>query len=280
MPCDLAAKDPAFTTPKLNCAPAVGRGTVYVVIRKTGSSEGVLVGLDALTLKPKYKTKLLDPKTGNNMYVDEDGTSCPMIAPDGDVYFGALESPFGHHGYRGWLLHFSGNLLTQKTPGAFGWDDTPSIVPARIVPSYKGESTYLILCKYNKYVQGGGEGNNMIALLDPSQGALEASSGVFTMKEVMTVLGPTPDQDFIADHPNAVREWCVNTAAVDVTGKCAILNCEDGHCYRWNFATGDLADGIQLTDGLGQAYTSTVIGAKGEVFAISNAKIFAIGKNP
>jgi hypothetical protein len=273
-----ATNDPAFDTPKLNCAPAVGRGTLYVPVRKAGSSEGVLIGVDALTLRPKFKTKLLDPKTGDNMFVDEDGTSCPTIAPDGDVYFGALESPFGHHGYRGWLLHFSGNLMVQKTPGAFGWDDTPSIVPSRIVPAYTGASTYLILCKYNKYVQGGGDGDNKIALLDPLSGQLETSSGVHVMAEVLTVLGPTPDQNYIADHPNAVREWCVNTAAIDVPGKCAILNSEDGHVYRWNFSTGDLADGLKLTDGLGQAYTSTLIGPKGEVFAIGNATLFAIGK--
>jgi len=275
-----ASKDPAFNTPKLQAAPAVARGTIYLPIRKEGSSEGVLVGIDAVTLKPKYKTKLLDPKTGNNLYVDNDGTSCPVVAPDGDVYFGALESPFGHHGYRGWLLHFSGNLLKQKTPGAFGWDDTPSIVPARLVSKYTGPSTYLLLTKYNKYVQGGGDGDNQIAILDPASGALEASSGVHVMKEVMTVLGPTPDQDFIADHPKAVREWCVNTAAVDTATGHAILNCEDGFVYKWNLATGDLADSIQITDGLGQAYTSTAIGPKGQVFAIGNAKLFAIGKNP
>ena len=36
------------------------------------------------------------------------------------------------------------------------------------------------------------------------------------MREVLTVIGCTPDPDFFgAAYPNAVREWCINTAVVD-----------------------------------------------------------------
>lgn len=34
-----------------------------------------------------------------------------------------------------------------------------------------------------------------------------------------------------------------------------------------------------LTPGIGEAYTPTVIGANGEVFAINNATLFAVGAN-
>ncbi len=53
----------------------------------------------------------------------------------GDVYYGVIESSFGDHNGRGWLLHYSADLTTVKTPGSFGWDDTASIVPASMVPS-------------------------------------------------------------------------------------------------------------------------------------------------
>ena len=70
--------------------------------------------------------------------ITNDGTASPTVGPDGDVYIGVLENPFASNHDRGWLLHFSGDLSTTKTPGAFGWDDTPSIVPASMVPSYHG----------------------------------------------------------------------------------------------------------------------------------------------
>ena len=39
----------------------------------------------------------------------------------------------GSNHVRGWLLHFDAGLQPRGAPGAFGWDDTASIVPASIV---------------------------------------------------------------------------------------------------------------------------------------------------
>ncbi len=53
------------------------------------------------------------------------------------------------------------------------------------------------------------------------------------MAEVITVLGPTPDQNAVNNgFPLAVHEWCINSAAIDVRTRCAIVNSEDGNCYR------------------------------------------------
>jgi len=52
-------------------------------------------------------------------------------------------------------MRFSGDLSIQKTPGGFGWDYTAAIVPASMVPSYQGASSYLIFSKYNNYAGSG-----------------------------------------------------------------------------------------------------------------------------
>src|SRR5439155_17102412 len=140
----------------------------------------------------------------------------PTIGPDGDVYFGVLGNP--DDGSRGFLLHFSGDLATEKTPGGFGWDYTAAIVPSAMVPLYTGTSPYLIFAKYNNYAGGDGNGVNRVALLDPNDTQIDpypSVNGLLEMREVLTMIGPTPDPEWFSTHPNAVREWCINTAAVN-----------------------------------------------------------------
>jgi hypothetical protein len=87
------------------------------------------------------------------------------------------------------------------------------------------------------------------------------------MKEVLTMLGPT------ADPPGGVKEWCINTAAVDPATKSVLANNEDGKLYRWDLTTNTLSQVVVLTAGLGEAYTSTVIGPDGKVYATNNATL-------
>jgi hypothetical protein len=94
------------------------------------------------------------------------------------------------------------------------------------------------------------------------------------MKEVLTILGPTPDPSF----PAGVTEWCINTAAVDPFSKSILVNSEDGYLYRWDLTTNTLSQKIRLTSGLGESYTPTAVGADGLVYAINNAILFAVGK--
>src|SRR5262249_244712 len=112
---------------------------------------------------------LIDPHTGTTARLPDDGTSSPLVGPDGDVYFGVFESSYGSNNARGWMLHDTGDLSQARTPGAFGWDDTGSIVPSSMVPGYTGTSTYLIATKYNNYLGvGTGDGQNKVAVLDPN----------------------------------------------------------------------------------------------------------------
>ncbi len=149
------------------------------------------------------------------------------------------------------------------------------------MPSYKGRSSYLILTKYNNYADAGGDGVNKVAVQDPNATLTDPISGAKVMKTILTMVGPTPDQNLRDQgHPLAVHEWCINTTVVDPTGKCAIVNSEDGNVYRWDFTTNTLTARINLSTGWGEPYTPTVIGPDGKVYAINNATLFAIGANP
>ncbi len=269
----------------MNSAPALSRDgkTLYVSVRASSATfsrgVGYLLALDSTTLETKNKVLLLDPSNGNPAFVSDDATSSPVIGPDGDVYFGVLETNIPDHNDRGWLLHFDASLSTTKIPGSFGWDDTPSIVPASMVPSYTGTSSYLILSKYNNYADFDvGDGKNKLAILDPNQTQADALLGTPVMKEVMTLLGVTSDMASHPDKPGSVKEWCINTAAVDPITKSVFANSEDGTLYRWDLSTGLISQKIWLDSGYGQAYTPTALGPDGTIYSVNNAVLFAIRK--
>jgi hypothetical protein len=97
------------------------------------------------------------------------------------------------------LLHCDATLNRVGTPGSFDWDDGASTVPDSMVPGYSGNSMHLVATKYNNYVGvGARDGKNRMAILDPNQVQSDTISGAAVMKEVLTVLGPTP-------HPGAVQ---------------------------------------------------------------------------
>ncbi len=267
------AENSGYGRVAMNCAPAVSAdgSTVYVAVNRNYTSDGYLCRANATDLKPLGRVRLIDPNTGSAASINGHGTSSPTIGPDGDVYFGVLESNFPAHHGRGWMLHFDASLAQSKTPGSFGWDDTASIVPASAVPSYVGGSSYLILTKYNNYSNRGigGDGMNRVAVLDPN-GQTQSDrflSNVAVMKEVLTIVSPTP-------HPQGLpgrTEWCINACAIDAANHCALVNNEDGKFYRWNFDTNTLSEGVRVARPTGEAYTSTAVGPDGAVYCINNA---------
>jgi hypothetical protein len=282
-----ASGDASMTKSVYNAAPALSNdgSTLYAAVNSgNGTSSfntGYLVVLNSTTLAPEASVLLKDPTTGNPAYLSDDGTASPLVGPDGDVYFGVLEDPFPHNDDRGFLLHFTGNLGTEKTPGDFGWDDTPSIVPLSMVPWYTPQAgsgtTYLIFSKYNNYNDGGGpdaNGENQIAVLDPNVAATAVNGVPGMMKEVETILGRT------ANPGGGVNEWCINSAVVDTATDSVYAGSEDGKLYCWNLDSDSFTQVVTLTSGIGEAYTPTALGPDGTVYAINNATLFAVGVDP
>jgi hypothetical protein len=275
-----AAQDTGIAKVATNSAPSLSNDgrTLYVVVgdapRPGFIGGGRLVALDAATLATLATVRLNDPAATTPAWVNDNGTSSPMVGLDGDVYIGVLEANPPSHHFTGWLLHFNATLSQTKTPGAFGWDNTPSVVPASMVPSYTGPSSYLLLSKYNNYKQAGGDGGNRVAILDPNQTQADKILGVPVMKEVLTQMGSTPDPA----NPGGVTEWCINVAAVDPLTRSVLMNNEDGYLYRWDLAANTLSQRLRLNSGVGQAYTPTLIGPDGVVYSINNAVLIAAGR--
>jgi len=155
-------------------------------------------------------------------------------------------------------------------------------VPATMVPSYSGTSAYLLFSKYNNYAgNNGGDGINRVALLDPNATQIDphpTAAGLVEMREVMTVMGCTPDREYqSATYPYAVREWCINTAAVDPATASVFTPSEDGHIYRWNLELNSLTEALALGPELGSPYVPTVIGPDGAIYTINAGQLLALG---
>ena len=279
-----AAADPAIARTTHNSAPALSHDErlLYVVAKSgTTTTYGYLLALDAATLQMRHRVFLRDPRGGrqNNAAISDDSTASPTVAPDGDVYLGVQGNP--GNGSRGFLLRFSSDLATEKTPGGFGWDSTAAIVPASMVPSYTGTSSYLIFAKYNNYATADGDGVNRIALLDPDSTQIDphqSAGGLVQMREVLTVIAPVPDRDRVSPaFPHAVRDWCINTAAVNPATRSIFAPNEDGFLHRWDLATNSLAQSVALTPGFLEPYVPTIIGPDGTVFTLNGGTLFAVG---
>lgn len=266
-----------------NSAPALSPdlATLYVAVNTSPPAPehaaGMLLALDAQTLATRAVTDLRDPKTRALAWVSDNGTASPTVGPDGDVYFGVLESDTPNHNFRGWLLHYDAALREAGAAGSFGWDDTVSVVPTAMVPTYSGPATYLLAVKYNNYAGvGTGDGRNRMAILDPRQSQADSISPISVMREILTILGPTAMS--VPGFPGAVREWCINTIAVDPFTNSVLVNSEDGRLYRWHLPSNQFTEQIRFNNGYAEAYTPTAIGPDGAVYAINNSTLFVVGQ--
>ena len=230
----------------------------------------------AAASRSRARALLRDPSTGTPARVSDDGTASPTVGPDGDVYFGVLEANFGSHNAPRLAAPLQRRRWRRpRCRAASAGTTPPRSCRRRLVPSYTGGSSYLLMIKYNNYAGiGTGDGANRIAIVDPRASQVDPISGLPIMKEVLTILGPT----FESGTSGPVREWCINTAAVDPLTRSVLVNSEDGVLYRWDLTTNRLSQKIRLTAGLGEAYTPTAIGADGAVYAINDSVLFAVGR--
>jgi hypothetical protein len=125
-----ASGDATIAKVTQNCAPALSNDgkTLYLSVNRTSlwnaaaiNAPDYLLALNSTTLKTVGKVKLIDPGDGSYAALPDIGTASPTIGPDGDVYYGILDSSNDNYD-RGWLLHFNSSLTVQKTTAAFDWD--------------------------------------------------------------------------------------------------------------------------------------------------------------
>jgi hypothetical protein len=278
-----AADDSTIGRDSHNSAPTLSNdgSTLYVVVKASYTdSYGYLLGLDSTTLVTKYKVLLRDPRNGKFATILDDSTASPMVAPDDDLYVGVLGNP--DNGSRAFTLHFSGDLAAEKAPGASGWDSTPGVVPATIVPTYTGTSSYLVFSNYNNYTKtaGDGDGVNRIALLDPNATQVDpdpSANELVEMREVLSVVGVTPDADGVpGGFHDALSEWSMSTPAVNPSTSSIFVSSRDGHLYRWDLSTDSLSQAIRLGSS-NESQIPTVVGPDGTIYTMSGASLFALG---
>jgi hypothetical protein len=92
------------------------------------------------------------------------------------------------------------------------------------------------------------------------------------MKAVQTILSPV---HFPAPLGTV---WRHQFGVVDPADDSVIVNSEDGTLYRWDLARNTLAEKIRLNRPRPEAYTPTIIGPDGTVYAINNATLYAVGR--
>jgi hypothetical protein len=296
--------------PGINISPAVARdGTVYTVSRAHFNERyGFLVAANA-DLTPKWSSTMrnrfmdgcnvllpangtpggcrIDAITGVDPAENQPGsgrvtdlsTSSPVVAPDGNIIYGA-QSRYNYA--QGHLMMFApnGDFLRSYQ---FGWDITPAI--------YEHDGTYSVVLKENRYgissycnnPQFCPSNRTVVTPNDPEQYLITQLDPRFNVEwqyrntETQSCRRLSNGQmDCRTDHPNNF-EFCVNAVAVDRNGV-VYANAEDGYLYA--IAQGGiLRERLFLRLALGAAYTPLAIGHDGRIYTQNDARLFVVTRN-
>jgi hypothetical protein len=187
---------------------------------------------------------------------NDQGSSSPVILPDGGVLYGAFT---GYNGFRGHLfkLDRDGHKVASYD---FGWDVTPAV--------YRHDGTYSIVVKDNHYVDG---------LFDMSQldrdlhreWSFRSTNPLDCHRQPDGTVSCVDD----GEHPTGF-EWCVNAPAVDRDGN-VYANSEDGWVYKIGQG-GVLRDRLFLLESIGAAYTPISLDHEGRLFSLNGGDLFVI----
>ncbi|HVS33657.1 MAG TPA: hypothetical protein VMS98_19640 [Thermoanaerobaculia bacterium] len=297
--------------PGINISPAVAPdGTVYTVSRAHLNERwGFLVAANA-DLTPKWSSTLrnrfldgcnvllppngapggcrIDAMTGVDPAENQPGsgrvtdlsTSSPVVAPDGNIIYGA-QSRYNY--LQGHLMMFAPNGgFLRSYP--FGWDITPAI--------YEHDGTYSVILKENRYAVSSYCSNpqfcpsNRTAVTpnDPEQYLITQLDPQFRVEwqyrntETRTCRRLADGEiQCVTNRPNNF-EFCVNAVAVDRNGV-VFANAEDGYLYAIG-QDGKLIDRIFLQEAHGAAYTPLAIGHDGRIYTQNDARLFIVSQNP
>ena len=282
------AGDTTIRTISLGSAPAVTTdgSKVYVAIstnnatstgNQTGS--GYLVSLNASNLSVAERTDTRDVVTpANRSRLTNISTSSPTIGPNGDVYFGVLENPAG--------------FIEQGVDAPLRLDPDPVEDARRVrvghhrldradehgAVVHRDVRPYLLMTKYNDYAGRGGDGMNKLAILDPNATQIDARTGATVMKEILTIAGPTPDAGVYRHAPRTRSASGASTRRRSTRRPSASWpTARTGSCTAGTSRRTLFTEVVTLTAGIGEAYTPTLIGPDGTVYAINNATLFAVG---
>lgn len=186
----------------------------------------------------------------------DQGSSSPVILPDGGVLYGAFTA---YNQFRGHLFKLDAHGHPAGTYD-FGWDVTPAV--------YRHHGTYSILTKDNFY----GDGQYYMTQLDSH---LHKEWTFHATNHESCVRSATGEVTCVDDPEHATGfEWCVNAPAVDPDGN-VYANSEDGWVYKIGQG-GRQVDRMFLLETIGAAYTPISIDERGRLYSLNAGDLFVI----
>jgi hypothetical protein len=296
--------------PGINVAPAVASdGTIYTIsVAHFSTRTAYLVAVNP-DLTPKWTASMRDRfndgcgtafyppsgtpggcRAGAPVGVDpaqnrpgagrvlDDGTSSPVVAPDGSIFYGA----YTRYNYaRGHMMKFSSTGQFLASYG-FGWDTTPAI------RSHDG--TYSVITKDNQYGEVGSYCNDPVLCPEDRNANNPGYPEEYFITQLSSNLVPqwrwqntntlscTRDANgnvtCVSDHPHGF-EWCVNAGALDSHGV-YYANSEDGNIYVLK-PNGNLRESLFLNLALGAAYTPLSLSGDGKIYTQNKGILFVVG---